>query len=374
MATKKRLLAYPIVDELDYRQRIDSKQLNEMLQSIEQSILRAILRGTDLSTKIDALNLGVVNSYNALYKHEKSADAYPSYNDTIYATAFGNEITGGRQNQNAGIVTLDWDDFNRQSKIPIYDGVLSPNVTILVDDVVRPQSDPVYNMLDSDPTTFWIEAASVGEHTVEIQLPPSLNKRFNFLDIVPFPVFGIEITKIEYSDIQNIQQTIFDSTGKVYKFYNTSGPMTFHLKPKEFNNTIKITYNVKDGTSAMGFSNIDVALIDYHNTATTIMMPFDNLPDPSIISLTPTNINLDFYINGPVDVNLNKYFSKNGGGIFITNDNGDVLENIAPIQTTQSNTWGSIDFTNGLWLKVVMNEVDMTTPVFRGCKLEFTTP
>jgi len=381
MATKKRLLAYPIIDELEYRQRIDSTQLNKMLQSIEQSVLRAIIRSTELSNKVDALNLGIVNSYNALAGHEKSYEKYPNYANTIFATAFSKTLSGGRQNQNAGVVTLDWDDFNKQSKIPIHDGTLSPNIKILVDGTERAIDDDVYNILDSDPKTFWIETTVVREHTLEIQLPPSLNKKFNYLDIVPFPVFGIEVTKIEYSDAQNVWQTIFDTIDtdlenqKPYKFYNSSGPMVFHLNPKEFNNTVKITYTLKDGLSSMGFSNIDISLVDYHNTATTIMIPFENLPDPGVYpDITPSNISLDFYIDGPsTTVNLNKYFSKNGGGIFIVDDFGTTLENIAPIHKTQTNIWTTVNITNGLWLKVVMNEVDMTTPVFRGCKVLYQT-
>jgi hypothetical protein len=379
MATKKRLLAYPIIDELEYRQNISSNQLNEMLKSIEQSVLRAIIRSTELSNKIDALNLGITNSYNALFGHEKSYEKYPNYATTTFATAFNREISGGRQSQNAGIVTLDWDNYNKQSKIPIKDGVLSPNVRILVDDIVRPEGDDVYNILDSDPTTFWIEQADPGEHTIEIQLPPSLSKRFNYLSLVPFPVFGIEITKIEYADVQSVWQVIFDSdkkseTYKPYRFYNATGPMDFHLTPKEYNNTIKITFNLRDGLSAMGFSTVDISLIDYHNTATTIMMPFENLPDPGVSTLiTPDNLSLDFYIDGASTTNYNKFFEKNGGGIYLTNDDGTTLGNIAPIHKTQSQTWPSIDISNGLWLKVVMNEVDMTAPVFRGCKLEYQT-
>ena len=371
---KKRLLAYPIIDELEYRQNLDSRQLNEMLASIEQSVLRAIIRGTELSTKIDALKLGIVDSYNALFLHEKSYAAYPSNSNVCYATAFNKNVSGGRLNQNAGVVTLNWDNYNKQSKIPMIDTTLSPNVTILVDGTARPQDNDVYNILDSDPTTFWIEEAATGEHTLEIQLPPSLTKRFNYISVSPFPVFGLEVTKVEYQDLQSAWQVIFDSdklstSYKPYRFYNASGPMVFHLSPLEYNNTIKFTYKIKDGVSSMGFSNIDISFIDYHNTATAIMMPFENLPNQDTI--TPTNVNLDFYIHGPTTTNYNKFFSKNGGGIYITNNNGTDLSSIAPIQGDQTKTWSSINITNGLWLKVVMNEVDTTTPVFRGCKLTY---
>lgn len=373
---KKRLLAYPIISELEYTQRIDSKQLNEMFSSIENSVLRSIIRSTDLSNKIDALNLGIVNSYNALYGHEKSYQKYPNTNDTLFATAFGTAVTGGKQNQNAGIVTLDWDSFNKQSKIPMIGDVLSPNINIYVDGDLRAQDDDVYNILDSNPKTFWIEETSTKDHTLEIQLPPSLSKRFNYIEISPFPVFGIEITKIEYQDLQSIWQVIFDSdqtssTVKPFKFYNNSGPMVFHLSPKEYNNIIKITYKVKDTINTMGFSNIDISLIDYNNTATTVMVPFENLP-ANITTIIPNKVNLDLYIDGGITSNYNSYFSKNGGGIYITNDDGTDLEHISPILGPQSYSWSSIDISNGLWLKVVMNEVDMTTPMFRGCMLEYT--
>ncbi len=374
MGVQKQLLAYPMVDELEYRQNIDSKQLNKMLQSIEQSILRTIIRSTKLSTKIDALNLGIINSYNALYAHEKRSTAYPVFYKTCFANAFNTTLSGGRQNQNAGIVTLDWDNFNKQSKIPIINNVISPNVSILVDGTARPQDDPVYNILDSDPKTFWIEETSAGEHTLEIQLPPSLNKRFNYLEVIPFPVFGIEITKIKYSDPQSIEQTIFDTTStsdsKPYRFYNNSGPLVFHLAPREYNNTVTITYNIRNGVSAMGFSNIDISFIDYFNTVTTVLIPFENLPDETTI--TPTKIDLDFFIDGPNVTNITKFFSKNGGGIYISDNNGTDLGGIAPIQGAQEKSWAAINITNGLWLKVVMNEVNTTSPVFRGCELEYT--
>lgn len=366
--TKKRLLAYPIIDELEYRQKIDSGQLNKILNSIEQSVIRTILRTNQLSRKIDSLNLGIVNSYNSLFAHEKSFEQYPNYQNVCFATAFSNAVTGGRLDQNAGVVTLDWEDFNKQSKIPIVDNTLSPNIKIYVDDTLRNQDDDVYNILDTDPTTFWIEETDDSEHTLEIQLPPSLNKRFNYLRLNPFPVFGIEITKIKYYDAQNVWQTIFDSDELPYRFYNTSGPMVFHLNPKEYNNTIKIWYKLKNGSQVMGFSNIDISLIDYYNTATTVMIPFENLPD--VTNITPNRIDLDFYIDGETKTNLNKFFSKNGGGIFLTDDSGTILGNISPTQA-QEETWTTINISNGLYLKVVMNEVDMTTPVFRGCKLRY---
>lgn len=373
---KKRLLAYPIIDELEYRQNIDSEQLNKMLSSIEQSILRSIIRSTELATNINKTNLGIINSYNALFSHQKSYESYPNYNNVCFCSAFDDKTSGGRMDKTAGIVTLDWHDYNKQSKIPIHDGILSPNVKIYVDGTLRAQDDDVYNILDGDNKTFWIEETSTTSHYIEIQLPPSLTKRFNYLNIVPFPVFGMSITKIQYSDLQSAWQTIYDSdktssTYKPYRFYNNSGPMTFHLSPKEYNNSIKIYFNVKPGFSVMGFSKLDLGFIDYHNTATTVKIPFSNLPSSSTI--TPTKIDLDFYIDYESTTDLNEFFSKSGGGIYITNDGGTELSSIAPIQGPQEQTWSSININNGLWLKVVMNEVDTTTPVFRGCKLTYST-
>ena len=51
MSVHKQLLAYPIIDEIEYASEIDSSKLNQMLSSIEQSILRCIIRSNNLSSK-----------------------------------------------------------------------------------------------------------------------------------------------------------------------------------------------------------------------------------------------------------------------------------------------------------------------------------
>ena len=364
------LLAYPIIEELEYRSTIDSKQLNEMLRSLEESVLRSLLRGTKLSEDLNRLNLAVTSSYIAL--ESQLANKYPPPDRrglaVAFCSAFGDvDLTqGGRQNSTAGIVTMPWNDNKKISKISIYDGVVSPNIQIYVDGTLRPQSDPVYNILDKDNSTFWIEQTTPGVHTLELVLPNSINKTFNYLEVVPFPLFGINISGIEYSDTQSRLKSIFPNTE--YPFYNQSGPLVFHLTPREFNNTIKITFTVNDNINAMGFSSIDICNIDYLNNSSTIYFKFENLPT-DIVTIYPVQIELDFYADGILDNNYDQFITK----VALVKNQTNPYE--LPLTKVKDQfiptTTFELDNSEELYLKVVMNEVGMTTPVFRGAKLIF---
>lgn len=384
MADKDKLLAYPMLEELVYRSNIDSKQLNSMLKSIDESVLRALIRGTELSEKINRLSLGVTSAYRALESHNQIYNSYPKsltipsgeYGGVAYATAF-EDAQGGRQHKTGGIVTMNWENRNKTSKIPIYDGVINPSVQMLLDDVPRASTNPIYNCLDGDNSTFWVEAASVGTHTVELQLPPSISKKFNYLEIVPFPVFGTEITEVIYEDLQSIEHTIYPHIDN--PFYNKTGPLIFHLTPKEWNNTLKIKVKVKDGINTIGFSKIDVGSIDYLDTSATIIMPFENIPQidhtgSSLTRINPYSIDLDFYIDGVIEEDYDSFITEialmdRSDG---SNETVRLKKTKGPqlIETTSINV-SQISGDNALYLKVVINESRLTSPVFRGAKLEW---
>jgi len=246
MIPTDQLVAYPITKELGYRENINSNELNETIRSLEESVLRAIIRSTQLTEKINMLNLAVTSAYTALGKSSQMYTSYPTTSDiisstsfvgTAYATSFG-DVSGVRQDIVNGITTLDWNNNKKLSKIPVYNGIVSSNTKIYVDGTLRSNDDVVYNLVDLDDSTFWIESATAGEHNVQIVIPPSTSKTFNYLKIIPFPIFGIEITRIEYSDLQNKAQVIYPT--KENSFYSKAGPLVFHLSPREYNNSINI--------------------------------------------------------------------------------------------------------------------------------------
>lgn len=384
MADKDKLMAYPMLDELQYRSNINTKQLNSMFKSIEESILRSIIRGTELDRKLNRLSLGVTSAYKALESHNQIYNSYPkaanipsgSYGGIAFATAFG-EATGGRQHKAGGIVTMNWQDRKKLSKIPVYDGKVNPAVSISVDGVVREPDDSVYNIVDGDPNTFWVEEASAGQHTIEINLPPSISKKFNFLEVYPFPIFGIDIEDISYDDLQSVSHSIFPT--KENPFYNKSGPLVFHLSPKEWNNTITFTINVKDGINTMGFSKIDIASIDYLDTSATIIIPLENIPQvdhtgSTLTDINPTTVNLDFYIDGAVEDDYDSFISEilimdreDGSGENIRLKKTRGSQSIAASSINVSQTSGD----NALYLKMVINERRLTSPVIRGASLEW---
>jgi hypothetical protein len=385
MNNSNQLLAHPITEEIEYRSSIDSKKLNEIIRSIEESVMRSLLRGTKLSEDFTRYNLALTSSYMALNRSSQMFNYYPTTSDITsstsfvgvsFASAFGS-MNGKRQNKTAGIVTMDWNDNKKLSKIAVYNGVVSPNIQIYVDGVARPSDDPVYNILDGDNSTFWVESASVGQHTMDIYLPPSSNKTFNYLEIIPFPIFGIEIVKIEYYDIHNTLKVIYPTNEN--SFYNSGGPLIFHLSPKEFNNTIKITFNVLENINAMGFSSIDICNIDYLNNSNTVYLKFEKMPNNdaygnSITEIVPASISLDYYVDGVLDNNYDSFITEISIVPDISSTQKISLSRKKGYQVIPTNTitLGTEDGQNCLYLKVVMNEVGITTPVFRGAKLNYT--
>lgn len=385
MNNSDQLLAYPITEEIEYRSNIDSKKLNETIRSIEESVMRSLLRGTKLIEDFNRINLALTSAYAGLSRSSQMYNSYPKTSDitsstsfvgTAFASAFGS-VTGKRQDKTAGIVTMDWSDNKKLSKIAIYNGVVSPNIQIYVDNILRPESDAVYNILDGDKSTFWIESTTAGAHTLELRLPPSINKTFNYLEVLPFPIFGMEINKIEYYDVHNRLQVIYPANEN--SFYNSTGPLMFHMSPREFNNTIKISFTVFQNINAMGFTSIDVCNIDYLNNTSTSYLKFENIPNKdvygnTITSLIPVSIDLDFYVDGVIDNNYDSFLPEIS---LVPNPNGTEklsLSRKKGYQTIPTTTLSlySENGTNSLYLKVVMNEVGLTTPVFRGAKLNFT--
>lgn len=376
--SRQKLLAYPFIDELQYKEKIDPYKLNLILRSIEESVLRAILRGSELTDMYNRLNLAVETSYTALSRHVGSLFSYDTAASGIgFATAFGavNTTDGCNQDKVAGIVTLDWDKDRRYSKIPRFDSdndeipdTVSPAVSVFVSGFARSSDDPVYNMLNRRNDSFWIEQVSADVYEVQISLPASLNKNFNYIEIAPMPIFGLNLQKVEYQDEHSNWNTIYDYENTNYKFYNNSGPLVMHLTPRVTNGVFKITCEVIDGINALGFSNVDIGLIDYKDETQTAYIKFENVPAKTITLISSS---LDFYIDAITGTqNPTKFISE----LSITNSltGAGTTVNLTEISSDTYYFGGeTIDASAGLWLKIVMKEVNRTTPVIRGCKLDY---
>jgi hypothetical protein len=352
----KKLLAYPLIDKLEYRQNIDSDQLNRMFHSIEESILRAIMRGRDAQDLISRLNLAAESSNRSVVAETSRLLAYirDIYN-TMIATGYEDVITPVGYSVNndkiAGSVTMPYVAGKNLSKIPRYDSdndgiadTVSPSVKIRVNDVERPPEDSIYNMLNRRNDSFWIEQLGAGTHVIEIELPPSINKKFNYLELIPMPIFGFEITKIEYLDLKSNAQEII-RPGSVRK----DGPQILHFAPKQFNNIIKLTINVGDA-GVIGFTNVDIALVDYQNTAQMFYIPFTNVPTSTVDS----EVNYGNYIK---DIRL------------VSDMTNDTL--ISVLKPVSEQLLTSITLNGTMYIKVTMQENDLTTPIFYGAKITY---
>lgn len=382
---EEQLIAAPITETLPYRGKIDTFKLNEIIRSLEESVLRAVIRGSKLQEKINMMNLAINSSYISFAKSNQIYTSYPttsdissstSYVGVAFATAFGN-IDGVKQDKSAGIVTLDWSENNKLSKIPIYEGVVSPNIKIYIDNILRSNEDSAYNILDKDLTNFWIESATSGEHSIELVLPPSLSNTFNYIEILPFPIFGIEITSIQYTDLIGNNKIIYPISEN--SFYSNGGPLVFHLSPREYNNSIKINFNVVDGINVMGFSLIDICSIDYQNNTNTVYLKFENIPQfdtqgNEVTDITLVSIDTDFYVDGVLNTSYDNFITELSIVPSIGSSDTVGLKRVRGYQTIPETTitLGDTGTEKTLYLKVVMNEVNTTTPVLRGAKINFT--
>lgn len=375
------LLAYPIIKELGYRSQINTKELNEMLRSIEESVLRALLRGTKLQEDTERFNLAVNVAYRGL-SSKLSQFSYPldGVSDGVaFCSAYGQVVDNDAttfKNEVGGILTLGWNQNNgKLTKVPVYEGVLSPNIQIYLNGVLQPTTDPIYNILDKDHSTFWVqETNTTANQTLEIVLPNSINKTFNYVEVVPFPLFGMEIVKIEYLDMQSRTLQLFPNDGLT--FYDLHGPIYLHVAPKEFNNNIKITFKALSNVNAVGFSSIDVANIDYFNNSSTVFFKFENIKTElngvSVTQIKPTSVSLDFYADGVLDNSYDKFITE----VSLVTSTGAIPGDSFGLSKNKSQTFNSpptisLENPGDLYLKVVLNEVNKTTPVFRGARMTY---
>lgn len=371
---RQQLLAYPYIKELAYRSKIDPYELSLILRSIEESVLRSILRGSESVETLNDLKLGVETSYNALSTQAGLLFNYSNIpageSGCLFATSFDVVEGTARKDPIAGITTLNWDPNRNYTKVPRYDsdadGIsdqVAPSVQVLVDGTYRSSENKVYNSLNRSNKSFWIEEVSTTDHEIEIRLPPSINKNFNYIEVVPFPVFGVQISGITYQDSLSVDQVLYDENDPTYSFYNSSGPLVLHLSPKETNGTFKFFVRATHGV--IGFSNIDVAMIDYKDEEQTALFKIANLPFETTTDYMINTVDLDFYVNG-----FNTYSEFIKEVAIVSGDNKITLSTInqGVNQLGQSIT---VEAGDSMYLSVIMKEHNTTSPVFRGCKLTY---
>lgn len=367
------LKAFPQTEELEYRQKIDSKQLNTIINSLEESILRAVLRGNDFSSYLSKLQLAIVKS-NLAFNNRPNTDVtiHPTSSVyTGYASAYDTGVvaSGLAKDLICGQITLNYTEDTKFCKTPRdSDGKATSSVTILVDDVIRDYTDNCYDCLNKSGDSFWIEEVSdTTQKTIEFQYPASADSRFNYIRINPFPVYGFEINSIKYQDMNG-------GWNELPFKNNTNEPITIHCAPKEYNGNIKLTITPIDNILAIGFSLIDVAFIDYENeNSIYLRIPIDNTTTFSKLNLQSFRLYYDMDIDE--SINISEYIS---GMKLVYKLNNNYLDLISAIEGF-NNTYSSGIISNivtelnkkAVYLKLSLKEYNRTTPIIRGAKITY---
>jgi len=279
---RKTLSVYPDIKELEYSSKLDTSTLNGQLRSIEESSLRALLRGREITSELDRIELGLIKSYQAMGARYGALEFENV--DKAYASAFNinNDKTSDANllyDTSYGLVTLN--PIGSYSKIPRgekYDGKVSAQVTMYLDDVLIEQDAEAYDALDGTNKYFWIEEVEPKTtHEIRIDLPPALTKRFNYIELFPFPLYGMIVNKVEYQDFRGVRWDVTkDMYGSFNPLQNNVGEaIKLYTSPKEFNGSIYITVTATT-IGAIGFSNIDIKMNDFDNTTKAGFIRFDS--------------------------------------------------------------------------------------------------
>lgn len=389
--SRKTLAVFPEIDELEYGSNISTSKLNTQLNSIEESALRALLRSREITSELTRIQLGVIKSYQAMGQFYEALNFEEA--DKAYASSFSivNNLTSSSDilyDSSYGLVTLN--PIGSYSKIPRgikYDGKVAPQVTMYLDDVEIDKNSEAYDSMDGTNKYFWIqEVTPNSQHEVRIDLPPSLTKRFNYIELFPFPLYGMSIKKVEYVDFRS---TRWDVTRDIYGTMNplqsnNGEAIKLYLAPKEFNGTIYITVEATT-LGVIGFSNIDIKFNDFDNTTKGGYLRFDSF-DVMVkpLDVTLSSVSLDYYFDGPKAQSL---VTSNESPIEVVLQAGKILNG----EINQTNAWqhrldladaasyvlNDVNFTleedETIFLQFNLKEHNVTTPVIRGAKLVYTS-
>lgn len=390
---RKSLSVYPYIKEIEYSDQIDSVDLNKMFRSIEESSLRALIRSRELISERDRIQLGVIKSFQALNTRYSSL----SYtNDPEWAVASAYERspvdTNVKYDTAYGLVTLP--EVGAFTKIPRgekYDGKVSPQVQIYLDNIEQQYDSEIFDALDGTNTSFWIqEVLPNTPHTIRIDLPPTLTKRFNYIEIHPFPLYGMNITNVRYTDTFSVTRDVVQNFYGMNPLQSNKGEtIKLYMSPKESNGSVYIDVMSSD-LGVIGFSNIDIKFLDFENTSQIGYMKFDSFGDKQTLI---SDILVDYYYdsaraqtlitqnNPPIRAWLKTgYFDPNSANrikIESAATTGiDTEINLAnPDDTVNINQIFSLQKSGltpeFLWFVFELKEHNTTTPVIKGCKVKY---
>jgi len=391
---KKTLAIYPYIEEIGYADPISSEKLNKQFESLRESVLRAIIRTQEINSTLavyeeafNAQSITLGNYYNTL------AQQLDDNFDIAYITSHDKNIqyTNIKYDTAYGFTTLGL--VSNYSKIPRmegYNGKVSPDVEIYINGVKQEFDSDAYRALDGSLKTVWFKQFQPNEQIVfEIVLPQTLTKRFNYIEINPFPVFSYTINKITYENLYGVETEVtkeFQGTYNPITSTTKCTPIKLYMSPKEFNGIVKI-YATADENGYFGFSNLDIGFMDFNNTTSECFMLFNSLINNKITQQLKLNtISTSFYFDAPAAdallkgatpvlearlVIAHKVLQPDGSYVITPISQGIKLDISSGGNINLHNQQIELTENNLLYLHLKFTEHNMTTPVFRGAKLTY---
>lgn len=385
---RQTLSVYPTIKEIGYADPINSEMLNEQFTSLQESVLRTLIRTQEINDSLTTFEAAVGAQATALGSYYSVLN-YTQEAGKAFLTSFDTQINSGTDGIKVdalyGYTTLK--TIANYSKIPRlegYDGKVSPDVKIYINGEEQAQNSSAYRALDNSTKTLWFDQFDPeSEVVMEIVLPPSLTKRFNYIQLDPFPVFGFDITKITYQDLyghyHEVDEFFFGPHAPLQN--NRALPTKIFCAPKEFNGTIKI-YGKTLANGFFGFSNIDIGFMDFNDTTHEGYAEFlefrNNSASPKTYSLKSALI--DFYFDSATANSLISAKDVMTAQIIASTVIDGVLQGstkykVIDLSTNREHNLNNFQITvdpgQSLYFKFSMKENNLTTPVLRGVKLEY---
>lgn len=279
---------------LSYGSELSSKRYNQIVDSLKTSVLRAINRSRKTSEKLDLFTKALVAENQYVTSKLNSFSRENPGGNTSLITAYDspkpNSSSNYKWDKLHGQVVVGYDSSSKYTKVVRTTNIdgerrASLNTFITIDGAAMAHTDSIYNILDGEKNTFWqYEATADQEIQVVIQFPSSIKPLVNYVDLVPFPAYGFEITELLFHKVGGGTENLIPNiTG-----YAMDGLST-HFKPTSWNNQVSFKIKAKqDGI--IGISNFDIGLIDYDNSMTTVRYKVDNYYNAAFTHINRINL------------------------------------------------------------------------------------
>ena len=159
--SRQTLSVYPLIKEIGYADPINSEALNEQLESLQESVLRSLIRTQEINTSLGTFEGAVAAQANAIAS-EYAQLQYTKENGKAFVTAFDTTVNIINNNITVdklyGYITLSTTaTYSKIPRLEGYDGKVSPAVKIFINSVEQLFDSDPYRAVDSSTKTIWFD-------------------------------------------------------------------------------------------------------------------------------------------------------------------------------------------------------------------------